>query len=74
MLPWTANPGPSWHDISGNTYGCGDHQGANYYAIDFGLPANSPVGSVGRGVVYATGFDPSGGYYVEIKHDDGTYA
>ena len=73
MLPWTANPGPSWHDISGNTYGCNSHMGPDYYAIDFGL-VNNPVASVGKGVVYSTGYDSVGGYYVEIKHDDGTYA
>jgi len=60
LLPWLSNPGPSGHDISGNTYGCVTHTGCEYYAIDFGL-VNAPVAAVARGVVAAAAFDPLGG-------------
>jgi hypothetical protein len=57
-LPWLNGSFP----ISGNSYGCGDHTTGtkDAYAIDFGLPAGTPVTAVFAGTVWVGQPDPNG--------------
>ena len=65
-LPWVTGS----FGISGYSYGCGDHTGLDAFAIDFGLPLNTPVAAVAEGFAYS-GTNPPGvsyGTYVWIVH------
>ncbi len=46
----------------------------HHNGIDLAIAANSPVYSTGKGVVEATGSDPSAGNYIIIKHNYGLYS
>jgi hypothetical protein len=69
QLPWPA--GTAWN-ISGFSYGCFDHMGNDYYAIDFGLTGGNQVNAVADGTAYtATGDNGGYGYIVWINHGGG---
>jgi len=57
----------------GYSYGCGDHTGSDYYAIDFNLPTGSAVSAVASGTVSQTGFVSDYGNYVLIDHSGSGY-
>jgi hypothetical protein len=68
-LPWPANVS---HKINGgNSYGCNDHIGRDYYAIDFALN-HATVSAVAGGIAY-TGNDGNQDYgmYIMIDHGGG---
>lgn len=81
-LPWplTYKGNQVQHGINGgDTYGCGLHQNADFYAIDFVFSLGDPVSAVAPGIAQ-TGYlvDPNGngyGNYVLIHHTnpDGTF-
>ena len=48
--------------------------GEVHYGIDLAVPTGTLVGSVKEGLVVQTGYDPSAGNYVIIKHSDGHYS
>lgn len=48
--------------------------GEVHYGIDLAVPTGTIVGSVKDGLVVQTGYDPSAGNYVIIKHSDGHYS
>jgi len=70
QLPWPT--GQQHHQNDGFSYGCGDHTGRDYYAIDFALQY-APVSAVASGIAY-TGYDgltTSYGMYIVIDHGAG---
>jgi len=71
QLPW---PTSQQHNQNGgNSYGCGDHTGKDYYAIDFNLAANSEVSAAASGTAHLVSEANSGGYgnLVWIDHGGG---
>jgi hypothetical protein len=46
----------------GNSYGCNDHSGKDYYAIDFALASGSAVSAVAAGTAHTVAAANSGGY------------
>ncbi len=71
QLPWPT--GQKHNQNGGNSYGCGDHTGKDYYAIDFNLAANSEVSAVAAGTAHLVSAANSGGYgnLVWIAHGNG---
>ena len=71
QLPWPT--GQQHNQNEGNSYGCGDHTGKDYYAIDFNLAANSQVSAVAAGTAHLVTAANSGGYgnLVWIDHGNG---
>jgi hypothetical protein len=74
-FPWPASTN---HFISGdsvtggNGYWCHDHQGADYYALDFALSEGSEVDSTQGGLISTINFDGAGyGWYVDVDHGSG---
>lgn len=51
------------------TYSSGFHSG-----LDFGIPSGTPLKAVKSGIVETSTYDAYAGYYIKIKHDDGTYS
>ncbi|MEG0731899.1 MAG: peptidoglycan DD-metalloendopeptidase family protein [Vagococcus sp.] len=46
----------------------------HHNGMDLAIKANTSVYATGKGVVEATGYDPSAGNYIIIKHDFGLYS
>ena len=73
QLPWPSN---KVHGINGgDTYGCGLHQNADYYAIDFVFAIGDAVSAVASGVAHLAQQSGDGyGNFLWIRHTnpDGT--
>jgi|GEM_PF-4932587 len=71
-LPWVSGDS---RIAGGNTYGCGDHTGKDFYALDFQVALNRPLSAVAAGVAHtASQYDSSGmgyGKFVWIAHANG---
>jgi len=66
QLPW---PTGQQHKINGGyTYGCGDHTGRDYYAVDFNLSANSQVSAIMAGTAHTVYGNTGYGNYIWILH------
>lgn len=66
-LPWSDTAS---YAISGNTYYCDTHRGAEQFAIDFGLPDGTAVTAVFAGTAYRAS-STAGGLAIYVQHAGG---
>jgi len=73
LLDYAAQYGPAIYKSNMDFFGAPREGGRIHKGLDIHLPEGTPIGAIKEGIVHHYGFDKDLGYYVRIKHPDGTF-
>jgi murein DD-endopeptidase MepM/ murein hydrolase activator NlpD len=73
LLDYAAQYGPAIYKSNMDFFNAPREGGRLHKGLDVHLPDGAPIGAIKEGVIHHYGFDKDLGYYVRIKHPDGTF-
>jgi len=73
LIDYAAQYGPAIYKSNMDFFNAPREGGRLHKGLDIHLPDGAPIGAIKEGIIHHYGFDKDLGYYVRIKHPDGTF-